>query len=67
MISNQQVTQSPSHPISAASKYNKGVNTAEKDARSITRTETIGFVVIVLVVLAVILARWGNVIPWSAR
>jgi hypothetical protein len=35
--------------------------------RSITRTETLGFVVIVLVILAVILARWGNVIPWSAR
>ncbi len=35
--------------------------------RSITRTETIGFVVIALVILVVILARWGNVISWSAR
>jgi hypothetical protein len=35
--------------------------------RTITRTETIGFVVIALVILAVILVRWGNVIPWSAR
>jgi len=38
-----------------------------KPSRSITRTETIGFVVIVVVILAVILARWGSVIPWSAR
>jgi hypothetical protein len=46
--------------------YNGRVADASKP-RSITRTETIGFVVIVLVILAVILARWGNVIPWSAR
>lgn len=46
--------------------YNGRVADTSKP-RSITRTETIGFVVIVLVILAVILARWGNVIPWSAR
>jgi hypothetical protein len=39
----------------------------EAEPRSITRTETIGFLVIVLVILAVILIRWGGAIPWSAR
>ena len=36
-------------------------------SRNITRTETIGFVVIALIILAVVLLRWGSVIPWSAR
>lgn len=46
--------------------YNVGVaHTTER--RSITRTETIGFVVVAALILAVILLRWGNVIPWSAR
>lgn len=35
--------------------------------RSITRTETIGFIVLVVVILAIVLARWGGMIPWSAR
>jgi len=43
------------------------VETSHQQPRSITRTEAIGFVVIVAVILAVILVRWGNVIPWSAR
>ena len=46
--------------------YNTGVSEPSKP-RNITRTETIGFVVIVAVILGVILARWGNAIPWSAR
>jgi hypothetical protein len=46
--------------------YNVGVaHTNER--RNIQRTETIGFIVIVAVVLAVILFRWGSVIPWGAR
>jgi hypothetical protein len=47
--------------------YNVRVESKPQPSRSITRTETIGFVVIVLAIVAVILARWGNVIPWSAR
>ncbi len=44
-----------------------GVDPNPKPERNITRTETIGLVVVALVILAVILARWGSVIPWSAR
>jgi hypothetical protein len=40
---------------------------SSKPPRNITRTETIGFDVIALVILSVILIRWGGVIPWSAR
>lgn len=36
-------------------------------SRSIRRTETIGILVIALVILVVILVRWGSVIPWGAR
>lgn len=39
----------------------------ETSTPSITRVETIGFLVLALVVLAIILVRWGSVIPWSAR
>jgi hypothetical protein len=53
--------------VSHALHYNVRVETSDKRSRSITRTETIGFVVIVAVIVAVILVRWGNVIPWSAR
>ena len=58
-MQNQQVSKSASH-------YNVGVPDPT-NPRSITRTETVGFVVIVLVILAVILIRWGGVVPWSAR
>ena len=50
----------------ASTFYNDGV-TQTSQRRSITRTETIGFIVIAAVILGVLLARWGNVIPWSAR
>jgi hypothetical protein len=46
--------------------YNGGVPPFS-NPRRITRTETIGFVVIVLIILCVVLARWGGRIPWSAR
>ena len=58
---------SPNHSHQVSKFYNGLVNPKHDDPRSITRTETIGFVVIALVILAVILARWGNVIPWGAR
>jgi hypothetical protein len=31
------------------------------------RTETIGLIVIAVIVAIMILARWGGIIPWSAR
>ena len=48
------------------SDYNGGV-TEPAEPRSIMRTETIGILVIALVILAVILLRWGGAIHWSAR
>lgn len=56
----------PSCLTTRASFYNVGVAQPQK-SRSIIRTETIGLLVIALVILGVILARWGGVIPWSAR
>ncbi len=60
---NKQVRNSISQPVITMCC----VENRQKPSRSITRTETIGFVVIALVILALILARWGNLIPWSAR
>ena len=49
-----------------ASFYNVGV-AEPQSSRSITRTETLGLLVLAVVILVVILVRWGSVIPWSAR
>ena len=49
-----------------SSFYNVGVPEPQ-NSRNIRRTETIGFLIVALVILAVILLRWGDVIPWSAR
>jgi hypothetical protein len=46
--------------------YNVGVSD-QQPSRGITRTETVGIVVLVVLILAVILVRWGGAIPWSAR
>jgi hypothetical protein len=55
-----------SHPDCGTPFYNVGV-AEPQPTRSITRTETLGLLVLAVVILVVILARWGSVIPWSAR
>lgn len=52
--------------VPCASFYNVRVPEPVQ-TRSIRRTETIGILVIALLILVVILVRWGGVIPWSAR
>ena len=58
--------ESANHPISkSANGYNVGV--ADEPKSRVVSAETIGLIVIAVMLAIMILARWGGIIAWSAR
>jgi hypothetical protein len=46
---------------------NYNVDVPEDPKRRVLRAETIGLIVIAVLLALMILVRWGRIIPWSAR
>ena len=51
--------------IGKSANYN--VRVAEDRNRRVLRAETIGLIVIAILLAIMIVLRWGRIIPWSAR
>jgi len=51
--------------IGKSANYN--VRVAEDRNRRVLRAETVGLIVIAILLAIMIVLRWGRIIPWSAR